>query len=159
MGKLPSAQEIARSEIAVMVGIFEREGDASAAWRAFFLARRYGCEIPESINAEIDRFAEAVGDIANRAHQGDARATIDNETVGKIWKNHNPRDAGGATFRARRAYDIAVSIEKLRRVGFTSAHAVSVICKRHGVSKTIAQDAMKLHADIQHMGKDELNAV
>ncbi|WP_420132130.1 hypothetical protein [Rhodopseudomonas sp.] len=159
MSKLPSAQEIARGEIAVMVEIFERERDASAAWRAFSLARKYGCELPESINSEIDRFAEAVGSIAERAHQGDRKATIDNETVGKIWKNHKNRDSGGATFRARRDYDIAIAVERLRRNGYSATHAVTVICKQHGVSKTTVQDAMQLHADVRYMGTDELGAL
>lgn len=158
MAPLPPPQDIARSEIAVMVEIFEQDGDASAAWRAFFLARKYGCELPESINAEIDRFAEAVGAVAERAYHGDARATIDNETVGKIWKNHQNRDSGGATFRARRAYDIAIAVERLRRTGFSSAHAVAVTCKRLGVSKTTVQNAMKQHAGVRFFGNDELGA-
>jgi len=159
MAPLPSPQDIARSEIVAMAEIFERDGDASAAWRAFFLARKYGCEIPDSINAEIDRFAEAVGAIAERAHQGDAKATIDNETVGKIWKNHRSRDSGPAAYRARRAYDIAVRVEKLRRAGFASGHAVEAICKQMGVSKTTVGDAMKLHSNVRFMGNDELGAL
>ena len=158
MAPLPSPQDMASTEIAVMVEIFERDGDASAAWRAFFLARKYGCAIPESIISEIDRFAEAVGSVAARAYEGDSRATIDNEEVGKIWKNYKNRDSGGAAFRARRAYDIAIEVEKLRRVGFPSAKAVELIGKRKGVSKTIVHDAMKLHNYVHYFGSDELGA-
>lgn len=159
MAKLPSAQENARSEINLMVEIFERHGDASAAWRAFFLARKYDCEIPESINSEIDRFAEAVGSVAERAYEGDSRATIDNEEVGKIWKNHKSRDSGGAAFRAGRAYEIAIEVEKLKRTGFSSAKAVELICKRRGVSKTTAHNAMKQHEYVRYMGNDELGVL
>jgi hypothetical protein len=159
MAALPPPEESARSEIAAMAGIFEQDGDPSAAWRAFYLARKFGCEIPPSIDAEINRFAEAVGAVAERAHNGDHRATIDNETVGKIWKNYRNRDSGGATFRARRAYDIAVEVEKLRRSGFSSSRAVETVCKRKGVYKTTVEKAMQRHAEVRLMGTDELGAV
>jgi hypothetical protein len=159
MAPISLPQEMADTEIKIMAEIFERDGDRSAAWRAFFLSRKFELELPESINAEINRFAEAVGSIADRAHRGDATATIDNETVGKIWKNHENRDAGPAAFRARRSFDIAVRVEQLRRYGYSSADAVLGVCKLLGVSKTTVHNAMKQHSDIRHDGSDVLDTI
>lgn len=157
MAELPSVLDMVRSEIAVMVEVFERDGDASAVWRAFFLSRKYGCEIPDSINKEIDRFAEAVGAVADLAFQGDNKATISNEEVGLVWKNFKDRDAGPAVFRARRDYNIAVDVARLRLAGFSAAHVTDVLTKRHGVSKTTLYNAQKRFPDIQYMSQAELD--
>ncbi|QND73140.1 hypothetical protein [Tardiphaga robiniae] len=159
MAPLPSPQESARSEIALMVEVFEKEKDVSAAWRAFYLARKYGCDLPDSINREIDRFAEAVGSVAERAYHGDATPALDPEEVGKIWKGHKGRNAGNGLFRAGRAYDIAIEVERLRRNGFRATHARAVIGKRKGVSDTIVSEAMTEHAYVRYMGDDELQAM
>src|SRR6476620_10070473 len=110
MAPIPPPEYYARGEIELMAEIFTRDHDPSAAWRAFFLARKHNLELPESINAEIDRFAEAEGSIADRAFSGDAKAAIDAETVGKIWKGNKGRDAGSGTVRARKSYDIAIAV-------------------------------------------------
>lgn len=157
MAALPSVLDMVRSEIAVMVDVFERDGDASAAWRAFFLGRKYGCEIPDSINREIDRFAEAVGAVADLAFQRDNKATISNEEVGLVWKNFKDRDAGPAVFRARRDYDIAVDIARLRLAGLPVTQVMDVLTKRHGVSKTTLYNAQKRFPDVQHMSQAELD--
>jgi hypothetical protein len=157
MAGLPSVLDMVRSEIAVMVEVFERDGDASAAWRAFSLGRKYGCEIPDSIDKEIDRFAEVVGAVADLAFQGDNKATISNEEVGLVWKNFKDRDAGPAVFRARRDYDIAVDAARLRLAGFSATHVTDVVTKRHGVSKTTLYNAQKRFPDIQYMSQAELD--
>lgn len=159
MAPIPPPEYYARGEIELMTEIFKNDHDPSAVWRAFFLARKHNLELPELINVEIDRFAEAVGSIADRAFDGDFAATTDAETIGKIWKGNKGRHAGNGAFRARRSFHIAVRVEQLRRDGYSSAGAVFGVCKTLGVSKTLVHNAMKQHADVRQEGSDVLDTI
>ncbi|WP_319796606.1 hypothetical protein [Nitrobacter sp.] len=156
MAPLPPPEYYARGEIELMAEIFKRTRDPAAAWRAFFLSRKYDLELPELINAEIDRFTEAVGSIAERAHHGDATATIDPETVGKIWKGGKGRDAGSGAFRAGRSYDIAVAVARLCIGGMPVTKAIGKVAKDHATNATNVWNALKEHSYVRDMGADEL---
>lgn len=156
MAPIPPPEYYARSEIELMAEIFKRDRDPAAAWRAFFLARKYGLELPEPINAEIDRFAEAVGSIADRAYSGDFAAAIDAETVGKIWKGNKGRDAGSGAFRSGRSYDIAIAVARLCIGGMPVTKTVEKVAKDYGTNKTTVWGALKEHSYVREMGADEL---
>lgn len=156
MAPIPPPEYYARSEIEFMAEIFKQERDPAAAWRAFFLSRKYALELPDLINAEIDRFAEAVGSIADRAFSGDFSATADAETVGKLWKGNKGRDAGSGAFRSRRSYNIAIAVARLRICGTPVTKAVQSVVKSHRTNTTEVWEALKEHSYVREMGADEL---
>lgn len=156
MAPIPPPEYYARGEIELMTEIFKKGHDPSAAWRAFFLSRKYGLELPELINAEIDRFAEAVGSIADRAFDGDFAATTDAETIGKIWKGNKGRDAGSGAFRSGRSYNIAIAVARLCICGTPVTKAVQSVVKSHRTNTTEIWGALKEHSYVREMGAGEL---
>src|SRR6188508_3412659 len=103
-----SGLKLLRSVFDSYVEIFERSGDPAAAWGAFCLARRHGFDLPAAIDAEVDRFAGAIEFNAFRlltklGTHDNKEVSLDNETVGKLWKGKRNRNAGGAIFRTHRS--------------------------------------------------------
>ncbi len=156
MAPIPPPEYYARSEIELMAEIFKRDRDPAAAWRAFFLSRKYDLELPKLIDAEIDRFAEAVGSIADRAFSGDFTAATDAETIGKLWKGNKGRDAGNGTVRARKSYDIAIAVARLCICGMSVTKAVDKVVEDHATNKTTVWGALREHFLRSRHGADEL---
>ncbi len=77
MAKLPGPIELEISELA---GIWREHGNPAAAWRCFVLAREHGFPVPEVIDAEIMRFAQAV-----TAPLADKKDTITQKSVAAAW--------------------------------------------------------------------------
>src|SRR6478735_4312500 len=93
-----------RSVFDSYVEIFKRSRDPAAAWGAFYLARREGFDLPAAINAEVDRFTGAIEFAAfrlltNLGTHDDKEVSLDNETVGRMWKNSAGRNPGKPIFR------------------------------------------------------------
>ncbi|MDQ0445494.1 hypothetical protein, partial [Methylobacterium persicinum] len=51
--------------------VFQRDGNKAAAWRCYRLARAWSLPIPESVMAELDRVAAAIGDEVERTRKPD----------------------------------------------------------------------------------------
>lgn len=156
MPPLPTARDMARSEIALMADLFKQTRDPACAWRAFSLARQHSIELPAIIDAEVDRFAAAVGALATpnswtRQH----RKAAPPEAIQRIFKGHKGRNAGTGSATAYRAYALAVYVEKLIREGNKSFKAVERVRVARGVSKTTVENAMAAHAELGAMDDTE----
>lgn len=162
MAPLPPPQEVARSEFDLYVEIFERNHDPAACWAAFSLARQHGFDIPAAINGEVDRFAGAIAAASFRLLSnyggtvGEKEVSLDNEAVGRIWKNGKGRDPGTAIVLARRSYDLATEVARRCILGASRTAAVAAVAKERGTNKTTVWDALKQHAYVNDMGPDEL---
>jgi hypothetical protein len=162
MTPLPDPQEIIRSIFDSYVEIFERDTDPAAAWGAFYLARQHGFEVPAKINAEVDRFAGAIEYAAFRllskfgGTDGEKDVSLDNESVGRIWKNSTGRDPGTAISMARRSHELAIAVARLCALGVRKTAAVAQVAKNYGSNKTDVWAALKEHSYVRDMGADEL---
>lgn len=159
MPPLPTAKDMARSEIALMADLFKQTRDPACAWRAFSLARQHSLELPAIIDTEVDRFAAAVGALATpnswTKSPGDKRKAAPPEAIGRIFKGHKGRNAGTGSATAYRAYALAVFVEKLIREGDKSFKAVERVRIARGVSKTTVENAMAAHAELGAMDDTE----
>jgi|APCry1669192522_1035417.scaffolds.fasta_scaffold06123_6 hypothetical protein len=159
MAPLPSPRERARNEFDLYVEIFEQTKDKAACWAAFAIAREHGFDIPAKINAEIDRFAGAIADAAFRRFgrfAGVTDAPLDNEAVGRIWKNSKKRDPGTGISMSARSYDIAVAVARYCALGASKTKAVERVVEEHHTNKTTVWNALKAHPYVSDMGPDEL---
>lgn len=132
MAKLPDPIELEISELA---GIWRGTKNPAAAWRCFVLARENGLPVPEVIDAEIMRFAQAV----TEPLESD-RGTITAGTVAKAWGVAKGQKPAPQLRNARR--DVAIWLEywELRRggvspdAGLSRSDAISTLVKKHDKS-------------------------
>lgn len=106
MAKLPSPIE---DEIGELTGIFAETGNPAAAWRCFVLARENGLPVPEAIDAEIVRFAQAVV-----APLGEDRGSITQKSVAAAWGITKGRKPAPELRVYRRDADIYFDYWRLR---------------------------------------------
>ncbi len=156
-----SGLKLLRSVFDSYVEIFERSGDPAAAWGAFCLARRHGFDLPAAIDAEVDRFAGAIEFNAFRlltklGTHDNKEVSLDNETVGKLWKGKRNRNAGGAIFRTHRSSALAIAVARLCIGGTPKTKAVAKVAEDHGTNKTTVWDALDEHPDACDLAPDEL---
>jgi hypothetical protein len=162
MAPLPPYRERVRDEFDLYVEIFEQTKDKAACWAAFSLARLHGFDIPAEINAEVDRFADAIAAAAFRRFgkfsraNGDADIPLDNEAVGRLWKNSKGREPGTGISTAARSYDLAVAVARHCVLGASKTSAVAKVAKDRSSNKTEVWAALKQHAYVNDMGPDEL---
>lgn len=99
MAPLP---DLIDSEIASLTNYFETTGNVAAAWRVFHLAREYGRLIPDSVAAEIDRFAAGIAHVAEQAMLAELDAHplyFTPERLGALWRGDAGQSPVGALQR------------------------------------------------------------
>lgn len=106
MAKLPSPIEL---EISALAGIFGETGNPAAAWRCFALARDNSLPVPEDIDAEIVRFAQAV-----TAPLADKKGSITQKSVAAAWGITKGRKPAPELRVYRRDIDIYFDYWRLR---------------------------------------------
>ncbi|WP_425991089.1 hypothetical protein [Afipia sp. DC4300-2b1] len=105
------------NEIADLTAYFEKTGNVVAAWRVFSLSRQHSRLIPDSVMAEVDRFATGVSAIADRAMQSspdDRPLYFTPEKLGVLWRGdggQNPADVLRRDWR-----DMKIGSEVWRRI-------------------------------------------
>jgi hypothetical protein len=136
MAKFPSPIEV---EISKLAGIWRETENPAAAWKCFALARENGLPVPEVIDAEIVRFAQAV-----TAPLANDRDTITAGTVTAAWGLAKGFKPAPELRNARRDVEVWLEYWELRRggvspdAGLARNDAISTLADKRNMSpKTI----------------------
>ncbi|TQF26892.1 hypothetical protein UNPF46_32190 [Bradyrhizobium sp. UNPF46] len=113
MSPLP---DLVASEITDLTTFFISTGNVAAAWRAYSLARQHSRAVPDVIQAEIDRFAAGLADVAAQAMRAGVDAAhpiiFRAEELGAIWRGDGKADPIGALQRDWRNLSIGAAVAR-----------------------------------------------
>lgn len=121
------------NEIADLTSFFEETSNVAAAWRAYSLARQHSRAVPDVIQAEIDRFAAGLADVAAHA----MRAGVDvahpiifrPEELGAIWRGDGKADPIGALQRDWRNLSIGAAVARQIENGKKVGAAIEAVAE------------------------------
>lgn len=126
--------DLVGAEIADLTELFDRTKNPAAAWRAYSLARQANRPVPESIAAEIDRFAHGIAAVAERAMTAEPTAApiqFRSEEIGALWRNGTENPIAGFQ-REYRDYHVFWMILGRVNSGATVTAAIAELAKRKG---------------------------
>jgi hypothetical protein len=127
MAKLPDPIELEISELA---GIWRGTKNPAAAWRCFVLARENGLPVPEVVDAEIMRFAQAVTEPLSVKG-----GSITQKSVAAAWGVAGQGGKPASELRnARRDPEIWLEYWELRRGG---VHPDTALSRNDAISELV----------------------
>jgi hypothetical protein len=133
MAPLP---DLVASEIADLTSYFDRTRNAAAAWRAYSLARQHSRAVPDSIQAEIDRFAACISAAAGKAIQAEVGAPpvqFRSEELGKAWRGLGGGNPIGSLQDEWRDYQIFWGVLSRVNSGMKVGAAQAAVAAQRGV--------------------------
>ncbi|RYX86980.1 MAG: hypothetical protein EON84_21290, partial [Bradyrhizobiaceae bacterium] len=121
---------------------FQQSRNPTAAWLFWSLAKRWDMPVPEPIAAEIDRFADAVAEMALAALDGDESIVINGDTVGTLWDTQ-ARGQGSTPIAVElklwdRDLQIGLRVFELRKITGTKDEAFEIAAEEFGISASSA---------------------
>jgi hypothetical protein len=128
--------DLVASEIADLTSYFNRTRNAAAAWRAYSLARQHSRAVPDSIQAEIDRFAACISAAAGKAIQAEVGAPpvqFRSEELGKAWRGLGGGNPIGSLQDEWRDYQIFWAVLGRVNSGMKVGAAQAVVVAQRGV--------------------------
>ncbi|MBR1131934.1 hypothetical protein [Bradyrhizobium iriomotense] len=130
MSPLP---DLVASEITDLTTFFISTGNVAAAWRAYSLARQHSRAVPHVIQAEIDRFAAGLADVAAQAMRAGVDAahpiTFRPEELGAIWRGDGKADPIGAFQRDWRNLSIGAAVARQIENGKKVGAAIEAVAE------------------------------
>ncbi|MBT1516174.1 hypothetical protein KIP88_37570 [Bradyrhizobium sp. SRL28] len=133
MAPLP---DLVASEIADLTSYFDRTRNAAAAWRAYSLARQHSHAVPDVIQAEIDRFAACISDVAEKAIQAEVGAPpvrFRSEELGQAWRGDGGGNPIGSLQDEWRDYQIFWAVLSRVNSGMKVGAAQAAVAAQKGV--------------------------
>jgi hypothetical protein len=124
------------NEIADLTTFFERTHNPAAAWRAYSLARQHSRVVPDSIQAEIDRFAACISAAAGKAIQAEVGAPpvqFRSEELGKAWRGLGGGNPIGSLQDEWRDYQIFWAVLSRVNSGLKVGVAQAAVAAQRGV--------------------------
>lgn len=150
MSRLPTEAEL---DITTLTGVFVSGGNPAAAWAAYHLARRNGLPIPESVAAEIDRFAAILAAPALAAWNGNDQAQITAKSVTDAWGIERGKNPTRDLRLVRRNADIFVEYWEHIRSGKNDCDAVDEVMEKFALSDKAIREI--LTASRKEVGTDD----
>jgi hypothetical protein len=130
MSPLP---DLVASEITDLTTFFISTGNVAAAWRAYSLARQHSRAVPDVIQAEIDRFAAGLADVAGQAMRAGVDVahpiTFRPEELGAIWRGDGKADPIGALQRDWRNLSIGAAVARQIENGKKVGAAIEAVAE------------------------------
>lgn len=127
-------------------GMYESTGNVAAAWLAFSIAFCNGLEIPDSVRAEIERFAGKIGNLATAAvvaGTGDNLPEIKPAEVARLWRGTGGPNPFGSLQREYRDYRVFLAIrDRIDHRGMKLIDAIEAV-RNEGVISTLEPEALK----------------
>lgn len=129
MAKLP---DLVASEIEDLTIYFEKTQNPMAAWKVYSLAKKTGRPIPDTVMAEVDRFADGIAAVADRAMSLNMNARplyFTPEKLGALWRGTGVQNPADALRRRWRDMNIGYEVNRLVEGGMGVTDAIAAVAK------------------------------
>jgi hypothetical protein len=139
-------EEVLAGNLRAATAMYEATKNVAAAWLAFSIAFSNGLKIPDSVRAEIERFAGKIESLASAAvfaDPGDKLPEIKPAEVARLWRGTGGSNPFAALQREYRDYRVFLAIrDRIDQRGMKLIDAIEAV-RSEGVISTLDHEALK----------------
>lgn len=139
-------EEMLAGNLRSATAMYEATKNVAAAWLAFSIAFSNGLEIPDSVRAEIERFAGKIEGLASAAvfaDPGDNLPEIKPAEIARLWRGTGGPNPFASLQREYRDYRVFLAIrDRIDHRGMKLIAAIEAV-KNEGVISTLEPEALK----------------